>query len=74
MLSPANPEESGGNRFLGGGRDGEALVAPNVASSKRAEGPLLLLVVLRAKLVSSPSLPVLRGRGRAEIVTFSGAN
>lgn len=41
---------------MGGGRDGETLVEPNVASSKRAEGPLLLLVVLRAVLASSSSV------------------
>lgn len=72
MLNPANPEESGGGRFLGGGRDGETLVAPNVASSKRAEGPLLPLVVLRTALISSSSLLVSRGRRRAEIDVFSG--
>lgn len=71
MLSPAKPEESGGGRFLGGGRDGEALMEPIAACSKRAEGPLLLLVALRAALVSSSSLLVSRGRRRAETDTFS---
>jgi hypothetical protein len=58
IVSPANLEESGGGRFLGGGRDGEALVAPNVASSKSAEGALLLLAVLRPTAVSSSCLLV----------------
>jgi len=74
MLSPANPEESGGSRFLGGGRDGEALVTPGVASSKRAEGPPLLLVVLRTAPTSSSSLLVSRGRRRAEIDTPPGTS
>ena len=74
ILSPANPEESGGDRFLGGGRDGEALVAQNVGSSKRAEGPLLLLVALRFVLVSSSSLLVSRDRRRAEVEEVWGAS
>lgn len=72
MLSPANPEESGGGRFLGGGRDGEALVVPNIPCSKRAEGPLLLLVILRAAPISSSSLLTSRGRRLIEVDTFSG--
>lgn len=73
MLSPANPEESGGGRFLGGGRDGETLVVPNVVSPKRAEGPLPL-VVLRTVLTSSSFLLASRGRRRAEIDKFSGTS
>ena len=73
ILNPANPEESGGGRFLGGGRDGEAPVVWNGASSKRAEGPLLVLLVLRFVLASS-SLMISRGRRRVEASKGSGGS